>query len=52
MVFPRLKHMHFGSVSFAFMRVCQVIIHLNKTQLWSHLMGFFFGVWLPFKGIT
>jgi hypothetical protein len=25
--FPHLKHMCFGSVSFAFMRVCQVISH-------------------------
>jgi len=29
MAFPHLKHMHFGSVSLAFMRVCNVISHYS-----------------------
>ena len=59
MAFPHLKCMHLGAVNLAFMRVCKVIIHSNKTQLWSHFMVFFcfcfcfcfssfLGVWLPF----
>jgi hypothetical protein len=42
MAFLHFKCMHLGAVSLAFMRVCKVIIHSNKTQLWSHLMVFFF----------
>jgi hypothetical protein len=29
MTFPHLKHMHFGSVSLAFTRVCKVISHYS-----------------------
>jgi hypothetical protein len=41
MAFLHLKCIHLGAVSLAFMWVCKVIIHSNKTQLWSHLMVFF-----------
>jgi hypothetical protein len=42
MTFLHFKCMHLGAVSLAFMWVCKMIIHSNKTQLWSHLMVFFF----------